>query len=260
MSDTLRNLGNLRRETEELRRLEKESNDNREASPLWAVSYGEGAVDYKQDFGSLIKEPNLKAHLALKASIYRSNGKKYGVLDLLSPVSSFLKRIQKEENGVLTIDGGIACTLDDPRSKVKINADERNMLFGVAGDITLPEPRKELQKYMDKLGIKDIGFGAIFFRPMGGAFINTGEEEYTALYYSFLRQIWRLTSKDEGEIFYTVPSSMQEGSPIFDKWIHVMRNEIGASVDLTSLKESMKITRHPNSKDRLPGLKELGVT
>ena len=261
MTEPFVSLKKLREESEQLRQIEKNDNELGERkNPLW-INYGETSASYDQDFGKLVPQGSLLKHVISKAQEYRNREIPYCVLDLFSPLESWLKRIQRRnEDSTLPIDGGVASTLSDPRQDPnKIKADERKNLYCIEGDILKPEPKQRLREFMDKLGITDIGFGMVVARPYGGAKIGKGEEEYIPLYYSFLRQVWRITSKHDGEIFCPVPTSLSN-SDLFHNWVHLMRTEVGASVELSKLETSMKITRHLNSKGKLPGFSELGMS
>ncbi len=249
----------LRKESEALRKIEKSDNDaGATAEHIWA-NYGERSRPYDDDFGSLIRERDLKAHLVSKSQEYRSDGIPYCVLDLFSPLSSWLTAIQENKNGILTIDGGVANTLDDPRRKVSdIKRDERKNLYCVPGDISMPEVKQKLHEVMTHLKIDKIGFGAVFARPYGGANIREGDEEYNPLYYSFLRQVWSITSNHDGEIFCPIPATLQKTNTL-RKWVSLMRGEIKADVEISPLGTNMKITRHQSSRSKLPGINELFV-
>ncbi len=254
-------LGKFRKESEELRKIEKGDNDmgGMVDNPLW-MNYGDNSSPYNDDLKELTKEKDLKDHVFMKAMEFRSQGLHYCVLDLFSPLSSWLSKIQKrDEDGNLPIDGGVAITLDDPRRReAQIGADERKNLYCTPGDISKFQTRKELQNVMGKLGIVEEGFGLVMARPYGG--IKTGEEEgeYAPLYYVFLQQFWNLTSKHNGEIICPVLPSLSK-SALFNRWIELMKNEVKAEVETSKLKMYMRITKHENSREKLPTLDELGI-
>jgi hypothetical protein len=252
--------GKLRKNAEANRVIEKEDNDLKNVlNHFWVISYGEGAAPYDDDIKGLIREKSLKEHIAIKAQEFRDLGIPYCVLDLFSPLSSWLSKIQKRaEDGSLPIDGGIAVTLNDPRrDEAKIKADERKKLFLVEDDIFKPKANRKLKDYMDNLGITEEGFALVMARPYGGAQINKGEEEFIPVYYSLLRKVWNIVSRHDGEIFCPVPPSLIN-TALIERWTKLMK-EAGASVEFSSGKAYMKITKHLNSKDKLPGLSELGI-
>lgn len=256
----LKDLEDLRRETEEWRKLEKEDNDtSRVENPFW-IDYGKGSSSYDLGYGNLTKEGQLAVHIANKALKYRDNGYPICILDGGAPLSSWLEKLQKRnEDGTFAFDGGVAFTLDDPRrSETKIKRDAGNLLYTVAGDITKAEPRQELHRVMRTLGIEDIGFGIVMFRLYGGAMINKGERKFIPLYYSLLRQFWKITSSFDGEIFCPIPNSLAK-TEIFHKWVSLMRNEVKAEIDLGPMEVNMKITKHEYSRKKLPGFGEMGI-
>ncbi len=258
MTEPLSSLGKLRKESKELLEIEKYDNESENTDrPLW-VNYGERSIAY-DDFLDLIKEKDLKTHVILQAEKYKELGIPYCALDLFSPLSSWLNRVQKRnENGSLPLDGGVASTLDDPRNEKIKMLDTKKNLYCVAGDITTPGPRKELYNVMKSLKIDNIGFGVIIARPYGGARIGKNDEEYNAFYYSLLRQFWSLTSKHEGGIFCPVPDTLSK-SRLLHKWVFLMKESIHATVELNKTENYMKIIKHQDSGEKLPGLAELGI-
>ncbi len=256
MDSLTETLGKHRKESQELQEIEKKDNDAEKIiDHLWAVSYGERTVSYGQDFDNLVPERDFLEHLKNKARDFRAKGLKYCVMDVFSPLSSFLSKIQRrDDQGSLTIDGGVAVTLDDPRRDEKrIKSDENKNLFCVSGDISTLETRQEIKQLKNKLGIADDGFGVIIARPYGGARIAKGEEESIPLYYVFLQQAWELLSFNDGEMFIPVPDSLRNTQALH-KWIDLMQSETGASVEVSKLQANMKITKHANSSSRLPSI------
>lgn len=260
-TNLLASLGKLRKDAEANRKLEKADNDsNNLINPLWVISYGEGATSYDDDLRDLIRGKSFREHIALKSQGFKDLGISYCVLDLFSPLSSWLSKIQKRaEDGSLPIDGGVAITLDDPRRNLKkIKADERKDLYCIDGDIFKPEPRRRLKERMDKLGIASEGFALVMARPYGGIKVGKGEEEYIPVYYALLQEAWNITSKHDGEIFCPVPESLSNSS-IFSRWVKLMEEEVKSNIELSRRKTYMKITKHKESRDKLPTLGELGL-
>ncbi len=255
----LTTLGKLRKDAKELAEIEKSDNDAKRQinNPLW-INYGKTTEPYEIPFGALIKEKDLATHATAKAQEFRSQGIPYCVLDLFSPLSSWLSKLQKRRNdGGFPVDGGVANTLNDPRrSESEIKSDELKSLYCIEGDISQSATRKKLKGIMEKLEIDQEGFGLIVARPYGGIRISEGEEEYIPLYYVLLQKSWDMLSKHEGEIFCPVPPSLSK-SPLLHKWAKLMQDKVGANIKFSPLETNMKITKHPNSKSRLPGISSL---
>ena len=183
-----------------------EEEKNKGPRGIWFVDGKYRQVPYEFSFDQLLEH---KTFTELTESKEKQLGRKVNIVDIMGP-GNFL-------NNMDSVNHLFAITLTDPdnpkSNKAQRKEGEKKTL--IFNDVYSKETKKQLAEEIDTLGLSEQGIDIMVIRPFAGwhdrklGMSNLEVETYWSYYYKQLSDYYKLLSKEEGNFFIHLPSSLE---------------------------------------------------